>query len=284
VEDLGFATLVVPDHLGDQLSPVPALAVAAEATTTLRVGPLVACNDFRHPVVHAKELATLDVLSDGRVEWGMGAGWVAPEYETAGMSFDRAGVRVDRMQESVVLIKQLFGDHPVNHQGEHYRVSALDGQPKPIQVPHPPLLIGAAALRMLTFAAREANTIGVAPSLTARRVGDTPASETVEAAADRQVRLVKAAANERFDQVELSMVAFPTIVTDRREERAAEWGEFLGLEPSQVLASPHVLIGTIDQLCDSLIERRERWGVSYWVLPAMAVDAIAPVVARLAAS
>jgi probable F420-dependent oxidoreductase len=282
IEDLGFATLLVSDHLGDQLSPVPALAAAAEATSVLRVGALVACNDFRHPVVHAKEVATLDVLSGGRADWGMGAGWLEPEYTAAGIHFDRSAVRVDRMQEAVAVMKGLFGDGPLNHDGQHYRVDVAEGYPKPHQRPHPPLLVGGAGKRMLTFAAREANIIGIAPSLTARQIGATPARDTVEGAADRQLGWVKAAAGDRFDDIELNMVVYPAIVADAREERAAEWSEFLGLSPTEVLASPHVWIGPVDQICESLTAYRERWGVSYWVVPATAVDAVAPVVARLA--
>ena len=152
VEDLGFSTLFVCDHLGDQLAPVPALAAAAEATTDLRVGVLVACNDFRHPVIQAKEVATLDVLSGGRAEWGVGAGWLAPEYEAAGLAFDPGPVRVDRMQEAVAVMKALLGDGVVTHEGRHYRVTNLDGRPKPVQRPHPPLLIGGARKRVLRFA------------------------------------------------------------------------------------------------------------------------------------
>jgi probable F420-dependent oxidoreductase len=282
VEDLGFSTLLVHDHLGGELALVPALAAAAETTTALRVGSLVACNDFRHPVVHARELATLDLLSDGRIEWGMGAGWVASEYAAAGIPFDPGPVRVDRLQEAVTVMKGLFADAPVSHSGHHFEIADLDGQPKPVQRPHPPLLVGGAGARMLRYAARDADIVGVAPSLTARRIGDIPASTSVEAAADRQVAWVKEAAGPRFDDLELNMVALPAIVTKSRAERAAEWSGFLGYEPEQVLASPHVWIGPVSQICDALEARRERWAVSYWVVPAGAADAVAPIVDRLA--
>jgi probable F420-dependent oxidoreductase len=282
VEDLGFATLLMPDHIGDQFAPIVGLASAFEATNTLRAGLLVACNDFRHPVVHAKELATLDVLSAGRVEWGIGAGWLAPEYEMAGMSFDRPAVRVDRMQEAVTVMKHLFHEGPAAYQGVYYEINELEGQPKPIQRPHPPLLVGGAGERMLAFAAAEADIIGIAPSTTARTMGTRPALEKVEAAADRQVRWIRKMAGSRFEKIELNMVAAPVTVTPDREKRAAKLANRLGLTPAEVLVSPHVWLGTVEQICQTLAERRERWGVSYWVVPVPAVDAVAPVVDRLA--
>ena len=282
VEDLGYSTLLMADHLGEQLSPVPALAAAAAATTRLRVGTLVTCNDFRHPVVHAKEVATLDVLSDGRAEWGMGAGWVQSEYAAAGIPFDEPGTRVERLQESVAVMKQLFGDGPATYRGTHYEVSSLDGQPKPVQRPHPPLTVGGQGERMLAFASREADVISVAPSITARRVGTSAPSETVESAADRQVALIRDVAGERFADLELNMVLFPLAVTDSPEDCAAAWSEHLGYEPEEVLRSPHVGAGTVDEICDVLLERRERWAISYWSVPSTEIDAFAPVVARLA--
>ena len=284
VEDLGFATLVVPDHFGDQLALMPALATALESTSRLRVGALVACNDFRHPVVHAKELATLDLLSKGRVEWGIGAGWLAPEYKSAGIAFDRAGVRVSRMIEAVAVMKGLFGPGATSHRGAHYVVTELDGQPAPVQQPHPPLLVGGSQRRMLTFAGREADIVGIAPSMAGRR-SPPPGSgrrATVEEAVDVQVGWVKAAAGARFDDIELNMVAYPTLITDDAETSAAKLAGALKLEPPEVLASPHVWLGRVEQICDTLETRRERWGVSYWVVAAANLDAVAPVVARMA--
>ena len=283
VEDLGFTTLFVPDHLGDQLAPVPALTAAAEATTDLRVGVLVACNDFRHPAVYAKELATLDVLSGGRAEWGIGAGWLASEYEAAGLPFDPGPVRVDRMQEAVAVMKALLGDGVVMHEGRHYTVTNLDGRPKPVQRPHPPLLIGGARKRMLCFAGREADIVGVAPAPSADRSGTSGGGgEAPVSAADRQLGWLRDAAGDRFGDLEINMVAFPVFVTNNREQRAAKLADRMSLAPSAVLMAPHVWIGTVAQICDALEERRQRWGVSYWVVPASALDAVALVAARLA--
>jgi probable F420-dependent oxidoreductase len=284
VEDLGFSTIFVPDHLGNQLAPIAALGAAAENTTTLRTGVLVSCNDFRHPAVYAKDVATLDLLSGGRAEWGMGAGWLESEFASAGIPFDHSAVRVDRLEEAVAVMKGLFADGPLTHQGEHYQLQSLESLPKPLQRPHPPLLIGGSRKRMLRLAAREAQIVGVAPSWTARRIGSAPPTQTVEQAADTQVGWIREAAGCRFDDIEINMVAFPAVVTGDRVTRATSFASGLGLEADEVLVSPHVWIGTVDQICESLSERRERWGVSYWVVPATAVDAIAPVVARLAGS
>jgi probable F420-dependent oxidoreductase len=282
VEDLGFTTLFVCDHLGDQFAPVVALAAAAEATTELRVGALVACNDFRHPVIHAKELATLDVLSGGRAEWGAGAGWLIREYDAAGLPFEPGPVRVDRMEEAVAVMKALFADGAVTYEGRHYTVKNLDGRPKPVQRPHPPLLIGGARKRILHLAAREADIVGVAPAPSAQLSGTREGGETPASAADRQLEWLRGAAGDRFDDLEINMVAFPVIVTHDREERATKLADRMNVTPIGLLTAPHVWIGTVTQICDSLEERRQRWSASYWVVPATALDAVAPVVARLA--
>jgi probable F420-dependent oxidoreductase len=258
-----------------------ALGAAFGASSTLRMGALVACNDFRHPVMHAKELATLDVLSAGRVDWGIGAGWLAGEYEAAGMQFDDAAARVERMQEAVRLMKRLFQGGPVTHRGKHYGITGLEGQPKPLQQPHPPLLIGGAGRRMLEFAGREADIVGVAPSLRARAIAGRPPLESVHTATDRQLRWIRDAGHGRANDVEINMVAFPVVVTHDPEARAEALAKPLGLTPSDVLASPHVWLGTLDQIADSIAERRERWGVSYWCVPARSMKAVAPVVGRL---
>src|SRR5437762_11989578 len=141
-EDLGYSSLFLPDHFGDQLAPIPAMMAAADATTDLKVGALVFDNDYKHPVVLAKEIATIDVLSGGRVEFGIGAGWMNTDYEQSGIPKDRDGVRIARMVEGLEVCKALWSDEPCTYKGEHYTITALDGLPKPVQRPHPPVLIG----------------------------------------------------------------------------------------------------------------------------------------------
>src|SRR5947207_6867601 len=155
-EDLGFSVVTVADHCGDQLAPIAAMTAAACATTTLRVGCLVFDNDYRHPLVFAKEMATLDVISDGRVEIGMGAGWMGSDYADAGIAYDPPATRVGRLMEGVRVVKALLGDDPVHFAGEHYTIRGHQALPKPVQKPHPPILIGAVGTRVLRVATRAA--------------------------------------------------------------------------------------------------------------------------------
>jgi probable F420-dependent oxidoreductase len=282
VESSGCTNLLVSDHFGNQLALIPALTAAVSATTTLRVGALVACNDYRHPVMYAKELASLDVLSDGRVDWGIGAGWLGSEYEMAGLTFDRPGVRVDRLKEAVTLMKGLFGDAPVTFEGTYYSVRGLNGTPKPNQRPHPPLLIAAASKRLLTFAAREADMIGIAPSLSGRQLGKWPPRQSVEAAVDQQLEWLLAAGGDRCADIELNMVAFPLAVTDDAATAAARIGPAVGLSAEEALRAPHLWIGSLDEIAASLEQWRERWGVSYWAVPGRVFEQVAPLVERLA--
>jgi len=280
IESMGYSSLLVSDHLGDQLALMPALAAAVDATTSLRIGALVACNDFRHPVMHAKELASLDVLSNGRIDWGIGAGWLASEYEMAGLTFDAPGVRVDRLIEAVAVMKGCFAEEPVTFVGSHYTVRGLNGTPKPRQRPHPPLLVAAASKRLLSFAAREADMIGIAPSLSARQLGDRAPRQSVEDAVDEQLAWIRAAAGDR--DLELNMVAFPLAVTQDAAGAAARIAPAVRLTPEEVLRSPHIWVGSPDEIVASLERHRERWGISYWAVPANAIDRVAPVIEQLA--
>ena len=162
-ESIGYSLLVFPDHLIHPYAVAPLLSVIAAATTTLRVSAFVFNNDLRHPAVLAQDLATVDVLSGGRVEVAIGAGWNKPEYDSIGLPFDPVGIRVARLAEAVTILKGAFGDGPFDFHGEHYTITALDGQPKPVQRPHPPFFIGGGGQRVLTLAGREADTVGLAP-------------------------------------------------------------------------------------------------------------------------
>src|SRR5881396_136194 len=164
-EALGYDTLLMPDHITDQLAPMPALAAAAAATTTLRVGSFVFDNDYRNPVMLAKEATTLDLLSGGRLEFGIGAGWSRRDYQQLGIPYDMPKVRVDRMEEAVTLIKRLWTEEKVTHEGPYYRVRDASVLPRPTQRPHPPIMIGGGGPRMLRIAAREAQIVAIAPTL-----------------------------------------------------------------------------------------------------------------------
>src|SRR5262245_20684186 len=241
----GYATFLIRDHFieepfGHQLAPLTALATVAAATKSLRVGSLVLSNDYRHPAVLAKEIATLDVLSNGRVELGLGAGFSKAEYHSAGMRFDPPGVRVDRLEESLRVLKGLFGAGPLTFAGKHYTVTRLDGFPKPVQRPHPPILIGASGKRMLSIAAREADIIGCQTvTTTAGVVSDDPTTRLAPVV-EQKIEQVRQAAGARFGGIELSMVMTVVFAERRREaaERLARERGWDGISPEQVLEMP----------------------------------------------
>ena len=284
-ESLGYSTLLVPDHLGDQLAPIPALLAAAEATDKLRIGSLVFDNDFRHPVMLAKEAATLDLLSGGRFEFGMGAGWLRSEYEQAGIPFDPAGVRVSKMEEALHIIKGLFADGPLTFSGTYYTVTDLEGHPKPVQQPHPPILVGGGGKRLLSIAAREATIVGFTPLFRADG-GGTDLTDATPGALNQKVGWVRQAAGDRFDSLELNILVAEVVVTEDRAQVAqfiaAAMAPSMGATIEQVLQVPYVLIGTVDQICEDLLARRDQYGISYVTVFEKNMEALAPVIARLA--
>jgi probable F420-dependent oxidoreductase len=283
VEDLGYSTLTVPDHLADLLAPIPAVLSAAEATTRLRVGTNVFNNDFRHPVLVGREAATVDLLTDGRLQLGLGAGHMQSEYDQAGLRFEAGSTRVARLAEAVAIVKGLLKGEPVTIAGRYYRVTEHTLHPLPVQQPYPPLLIGGNGRRLLTLAAKEADIVGLS-GITFRRGGAEPdLSGWRVAEVDARVQLVREAAGDRHDRLELNALVQRVVVTDDRrqavEELTRRWTQ---LSPEQILQSPYVLIGTMDQLVEELQMRRARWGISYYIIFEPYIDVFAPVVARLA--
>src|SRR5216684_1555048 len=267
VESLGYKTMYLPDHFGDQLAPIAALMAAADATKTLRVGSLVFDNDYRHPVVLAKEVATLDLLSDGRFDLGLGAGWMASDYEHAGIPFDSPGVRIERMEEGLAIIKGLLAGGPFSFAGKHYRITSLEGNPSSVQKPHPPILLGGGGRRMLRLAAREADIVNVNFDLREGRVNPALVSTGLAAATDEKVAWIKEAAGDRFERIEISATIFFASITEDRDSVAEALASRLGAGAQDFLETPHFLIGTLDQIAESLCERRERYGISYVILP-----------------
>ncbi|MDH3300061.1 MAG: LLM class F420-dependent oxidoreductase [Acidimicrobiia bacterium] len=282
IQDLGYSTMTIPDHFDDQLAPIVALTSAAEATDTLRVGALVWCNDYRHPVVLAKEAATLDLLSDGRLELGIGAGWMKSDYAEAGMDYDRPGVRIDRMVESVEILRGLFADEPFSFEGEHYTITKLNGTPKPVQRPHPPFLIGGGGPRFLRLAGRLADIVGINPNLAAGVIDAGTGSDATAERYEEKLTWVREGAGDRFGDIELQIRVFFPVVTDNRDELLGSMASGVGLSAEQALESPLALVGTTGQIIDTIRERRERFGFSYVVIGQAEVDAFAPIVAELA--
>ena len=282
VEGLGYSTLFIPDHFGDQYGPLVALTVAAEATTDLRVGSLVFGNDYRHPIVLAKEVATLDLLSEGRVEFGLGAGWLTTDYEQSGIVEDQAGVRIGRMAESLTIMKSLWSTGSATFDGEHYRVTGAVGAPSPHRRPHPPIIIGGGGRRVLGIAAREADIVGVNPSLAAGYVGPEVLATTTAAYYDERIGWIREAAGERFDDLELQVLTFLVQIVPDRQEALGRLAGMMGVTAQDVDGSPIALIGTIEQISERLVERRERFGFSYVVVHEAEMEAFAPVVSALA--
>jgi probable F420-dependent oxidoreductase len=282
LEDLGYSTMTMSDHFDPQLGPISALQAAADVTTTLHVAALVLCNDYRHPAVLAKEAASLDLFTDGRFELGLGAGWMDADYEQAGMTKDPAGVRIDRLTESLDVLAGLWSDEPFSYSGRHYTITELDGTPKPRTAGGPPIIIGGGGRRVLQLAARRADIVGLNPNMGAGVI-DTKAgpSATVDST-DEKLAWIRAAAGDRFDDLELHMRMEICAVTHDRVPFAELLAGVFGLTLDQALVTPHALVGPVELMIEQLLERRERWGISYIGVPVDAVKDFAPVVAELA--
>lgn len=282
LEDLGYSTLYVPDHLGDEWGPLVAMTVAAEATRTLRVGSLVFDNDYRHPVVLAKEIATLDLCSEGRVEVGLGAGWQRSDYEEAGLAYDRPGERVDRLAEGLAVMKALWSTGSATVEGSYYRVRGAHGEPRPFSAPWPTLVVGGGSRRVLSLAAAEADVVGVNPSLVTGRVGPDVAASALPERYRERLGWIRQAAGDRFAHLELQCLTFVAHVGPDASERIESMAPLFGLSPDAAAQIPLILAGTVDQVCDAILARREEYGLSYWVVHDAEVETFAPVVARLA--
>ena len=281
-EDLGYSTLYVPDHLDDQWAPMVALTVAAEATTTLRVGTLVLDNDFRHPVVLAKEAATLDIVTGGRFEFGIGAGWMTTDYEQSGITMEKPSVRVDRLAESLAIMRAMWRDGSATFTGAHYSVTDAAGTPVPVTPGGPPLVIGGGGKRILTLAGQYADIVSVVPSLTAGYIGPEVAAEAVVEKYSDRVRWVREAAGDRAGELELQCWTVAVQVVPNADEVIASLAPLFELTPDQLRSAPLALIGTVGEITEMLRARREELGFSYIVVHEAEMDALAPVIAELA--
>ena len=279
LEDIGYATLSMPDHMvGGAWSNLPALGAAAAVTNRLRLGNLVLDNDFRNPVVLAREFATLDVISNGRVEIGVGAGWFDRDYQSTGISFDRGRVRVARLAEAVTLMKRLFTEDEVSFEGTYYQTTRSECRPKTVQQPRPPFLIAAGGPQILELAGREADIVAVIP----RGAGVRPPApdDVATSGVLRQIDIVRTAAGARFDQVELSCFVDVTL-TDDREKTIAELVEKSKVDPAVVGSSVYRGIGTLDQVREHLVRVRRETGITYFCLRGPHAEELAPVVRDL---
>jgi probable F420-dependent oxidoreductase len=281
VEALGYSTLFVPDHFDEGYGPIAALASAAAVTTTLNVGALVLDCDFRHPAVLARELASIDVLSEGRLEVGLGAGWKQLDYDRSGIPMDPPKVRVDRMIEHTMVLKGLFGPEPFTFAGAHYRITELDGTPKPHRPEGPKFLIGGGGPRVLRYAGANVDIVGVNASIHSGAVDTAAAQDALPSSIDAKVEWVREGAGDRFDDLELNAWLSVGQITDDGAAVAEMLAGVFEASPEDVLESPLTLIGSESEVIDRLERRRDRWGYSYTVIPGDQLAAFAPVVARL---
>jgi probable F420-dependent oxidoreductase len=282
-EDLGYSALLMPDHFGDQLAPGPALAAAAAATTTLRIGSLVFGNDYRHPVVLAKEAATLDVLSEGRFELSLGAGWMRTDYEQSGITYDTPATRVDRFEEAVQVIQGLLRtEGPFSFEGDHYRITDLELLPRPVQQPGPPLIIGGGGRRVLSFAAQNADIVSINVNLREGTGGPETAPDASPERTRQKVSWVREAAGGRFDQIELNALIGFVMITDDAASIGEGMAPIFGIQPEDALHVPLVLLGTLDEMVEELEWRRAEYGISYWSIEADSWETLGPVISKLA--
>jgi probable F420-dependent oxidoreductase len=280
MESLGYAAISMPDHLGDQFAPVPALAAVAGATTRPRLTMAVLANDLRNPVMLAREAATLDVLSGGRLELGMGAGWREDDYRQAGVRFDRPSVRIARLVEAVTIIKRLLAGEEVTFHGEHYSVEGCRVAPVPVQRPRPRLMLGGGGPTMLAVAARHADIVSIATD-NRHRGGDDGRRQNANAtldAVERAVRWVTEAAGERAAGIELNVRVLHVGVGADGAAAAAESAAEFGLAAEEIVRSPFCAVGTARQVADHFRAVRDQLGVSYFTVSGSAAEAFAPVV------
>jgi probable F420-dependent oxidoreductase len=294
LEDLGLWSVVAADHFtgGYTFEPMVALTAAAGATTTLRLQTGVLGNDYRHPVLVHRMASLLDVVSDGRVVLGLGAGWMTTDYEAAGIPLDSPGVRVSRFAEALTVVKGLFGPAPFDFGGEHYEVHGLDGLPKPVQQPHPPVFVGGGSPRVLRLAGREADIVGINASLRAGELGGDAVRDLSFARVAEKITWARdgaAAAGRDPDALALEINHWLAKVTPSAAaatDLLERMGNRFEVDPALLAASPSVLVGTVAQIVDTLRARREQLGISYLQLdaglPTPDLDAFAPVIETLA--
>jgi len=277
-EELGYSALLMPDHVIPQLSPVPALAAAAAATSRLRVGVHVFDNDYRNPLLLAREAATLDVVSGGRLELGLGAGWMASDYRQLGIPYDPPAMRIDRLVEAISIIKRLFSGETVDHEGVHYRIRQAQLGPGPVQRPHPPFVIGGGGPRIMRIAAREADIVSFIPQMTPQ--GRPRVREATAEATAAKVANLRRAAGRRFEQLELCAFVVHANVADRARPLRA-LGAGVEALVRDLVDTPYVLAGSRAAIREQLLRYRDRLGISYWTIPVQAMEPFAPVAEAL---
>lgn len=280
LEDRGYDLVQVPDHwMGRFLGPITALTAAAMVTTRLRLGSLVFCTGFRHPLILAKELATLDLLSEGRLEVGLGAGWYAEEYQQLGLAFDTAGTRIDRLDEAIDVLLGAWSGTPFSYRGSFYQVEDLTLWPRPYQQPHPPLMVGGGGPRLLRLAARRAQVVNI--TTRARSDGrDLDRSDGDPAAFAAKITALREGGSDRIPGITIGVYLKAVVRTDRSDSGGSEAGT-LSPQSAHLRGTPFVFEGDVDEICAAMLRWREVYGVSRYVIYEPNLDVIQPVVERL---
>lgn len=290
-EEYGYDSFMIPDHLGPQVSPIAALGALAVATEKIRLGTAVLANGFRHPAILAKDAATIDVLSKGRLELGIGAGWMKEEFDKAGIAYDRPGLRIEKLDEALTILDVLLRGQECNFEGKHYQIRGLKGSPRPRQGPRPPLAVGGGGPKMLQLAAKHADIISVVPVTTKEgklRLSGITMDKTIE-----RVELIKQAAGDRFADIELNWTITTIVITDDREKVAEmalaaldkgfppNMDVDVALTVEEILNSPYIAIGTFEEIADQIRGVRAQTGMSYVGVFPTQMDAFAPIITLL---
>lgn len=272
--------LAATNHPVQIVAAIPAMAVAAEATETIRIGCRVLCADYRNPVILAKELATIDFFAGGRLEVGIGAGWLGGEYEAIGVPFDPPGIRIDRLVETLAVLRACFDEGLVDVTGEYVHAVGFEGVPKPPSG-RPPLMIGGGARRVLGLAGAEADIVSLNFDNSSGKIGPAGVGSSTAAETKRKIDWIRAGAGDRFDDLEIEIGGYFTVVTDDRATTLSGMAPMLGLEPDELGRHPHALIGSVGAICEQLEQRRAEFGINYVTVGSAVATAFAPVVERL---
>ena len=283
-ENLGYATFLVPDHTWVEVDPAIGLMAAASSTSRLRVGSHVFCNDFRNPVLLAKQAATLDLFSGGRFQLGLGCGYFQGDYLHTGIPFEPVGTRISRLEEAIRVIKRYLSDDTLTFSGQHYQVQGMATRPKPVQE-QLPLYMGGASKRVLSLAGREADIVGLGAKFVGPAAFAFDLRSTLPAANHEKIEWIRAAAGERFEQLEFSTTVFKAVITASNAQRDAvsqRMAEQFRVSPEDILNSMNVLVGSSAQIIDKLQEQRALFGISCIEILEGDMESFAPVVAALA--
>jgi probable F420-dependent oxidoreductase len=277
---IGPGPVADASHPPQDLAAVPAMAMAAEATSTIHIGCRVFCCSYRPAAVLVKEAMTIDFLSEGRLELGLGAGWIQGEYDAMGVPYDPIGRRIDRLEETIRIAKAHRAGGVMNVEGEQARAVGYEGTPRPKG--RVPLMIGGGSPRVLRLAGREADIVSINFNNKAGRMdlGNVVSKSTASGTRDK-IGWIREGAGDRFDDLELEIGIYYAAVTDRQKDTAEAMAKTLDMDVETFLDFPHALVGSIDYMCEELERRRELYGFNYFSVLDRCIDGFSPVVSRL---